>query len=112
MDTFTVRDLRERTGSLIKDAEDGKLSLITKHGHPIFLAVPFKDELIEWGVHVALAINLYREGILSLSKSAKLAELPLEGFMDKLGSLGISLVNYPASEIEKEINPFLLPRKN
>lgn len=28
MDTLTVRDLRERTGELIRDAESGKLSVI------------------------------------------------------------------------------------
>ena len=43
MDTFTVRDLRERTGDLIRDAEQGKLSIITKHGQPVFVAVPFDE---------------------------------------------------------------------
>ena len=46
MDTFTVRDLREHTGALIHDAQIGKLSLITKHGHPVFLAVPFSEDLL------------------------------------------------------------------
>lgn len=32
MDTFTIRDLRERTGDLVRHAEAGKLSLVTKHG--------------------------------------------------------------------------------
>lgn len=35
MDTFTVRDFRERTGELIHDAESGNLSVITKHGRPV-----------------------------------------------------------------------------
>lgn len=47
MDSFTVRDLREHTGHLIHDAEAGKLSLVTKHGRPVFLAVPFSEELLE-----------------------------------------------------------------
>jgi len=50
LDIFTVRDLRERTGALIHDAEDGKLSLITKHGRPVFLAVPFSEELLKMGL--------------------------------------------------------------
>ena len=44
MDVFTVRDLRERTGELIRDAEEGKLSLITKHGQPVFIAVRFERQ--------------------------------------------------------------------
>ena len=111
MNTFNVRDLREKTGDLIRNAEKGNLSVITKHGHPVFVAVPFKNELLEWGVHIVLAISLYREGILSISKAAKLAEQPLEGFMEKLGSLGIPIVNYSEQEIEDEIAAFL-PIKN
>jgi prevent-host-death family protein len=43
MDAFTVRDLRERTGELIRDTKAGKLSVVTKHGRPVFVAVPLDD---------------------------------------------------------------------
>ena len=51
MDAFTIRDLRERTGELIRDAEAGKLSIVTKHGQPVFVAVPFDETLLKagWG---------------------------------------------------------------
>lgn len=104
METFTVRDLREKTGSLIKDAEEGKLSLITKHGHPVFLAVPFNEALVEWGVHIALAMTLFKEGTMSLSRAAKIAGMSLEGFMEKLGSVGIPVVDYPAEDLEEELH--------
>ncbi len=58
-DVFTVRDLRNRTGDLMRDAEEGKLSIITKHGRPAILAVPFDDRLLSFGVHRALAIRLF-----------------------------------------------------
>ena len=58
MDTFTVRDLREHTGQLIHGAEEGKLSLITKHGRPVFIAVPFSEDLLKLGLKQALAIKL------------------------------------------------------
>ena len=54
MDSFTVRDLRERTGQLIRDAETGKLSIVTKHGRPVFVAVPVDESLVQEGVRVAL----------------------------------------------------------
>ena len=41
MDTFTVRDLRERTGTLIHDAEEGRLSLVAKRG-PFNYFWPFR----------------------------------------------------------------------
>ena len=46
MEMFTVRDLRNRTGELIREAELGHLSLITKHGQPVFVAVPFDEALL------------------------------------------------------------------
>jgi prevent-host-death family protein len=33
MEMYTIRDLRNRTGELIREAEAGHLSLVTKHGH-------------------------------------------------------------------------------
>ena len=52
MDAFTIRDFRERTGELIRDAEAGKLSIVTKHGQPVFVAVPFDETLLKgaWGL--------------------------------------------------------------
>ncbi|OGT59870.1 MAG: prevent-host-death family protein [Gammaproteobacteria bacterium RIFCSPHIGHO2_12_FULL_43_28] len=106
MDTFTVRDLREHTGDLIHDAEAGKLSLITKHGRPVFLAVPFTQDLLELGLRPAIAIKLYQEETLTLEKAAKLAGMSLEGFIEKLGRLGIPAVNYSADDLDKELKDF------
>lgn len=106
MDTFTVRDLRERTGALIHDAEKGKLSLITKRGKPVILAVPFNQQLIEEGLGVALAVGLFQEGILSLERCANLAHQPLEIFMATLGKLGIPVIDYPPEDLDKEIKFF------
>lgn len=106
MDTFSVRDLREHTGTLIHDAEAGKLSLVTKRGRPVFIAVPFTDELIELGLRPALAVHLYKEGILTLAKGAKLAGVSLEGFIAILSRLGISVVRYTIKEVDEELKDF------
>lgn len=103
MDIFTVRDLRERTGELIRDAENGRLSLVTKHGRPAFIAVPFNERLVELGLQKALASMLFEEGILSISLAAKVAGVSLEEFLDVLSSAGVSAVNYPADEIDEEM---------
>ncbi len=106
MDTFTVRDLREHTGQLIHDAEAGKLSLITKHGRPVFLAVPFSEDLLELGLRVALAIKLYQESTITLEKAVKLAGVSMEAFIEKLGSLGIPVVSYTVAELHRELKDF------
>ena len=106
MDTFSVRDLREHTGTLIHDAEAGKLSLVTKRGRPVFIAVPFTEELIELGLRPALAVHLYKEHTLTLAKAAKLSGVSLEGFIAMLSKLGISIVHYSIKDVDKELKDF------
>jgi len=103
METFSVRDLRERTGELVREAEAGHLSVVAKHGRPLFVAVPMDELLLKEGVAVALAIRLFAEKAVSLGKAAKLARISLEEFIAHLGALGIPAVDYPLEEIEEEL---------
>ena len=70
MHTFTVRELRERSGELSREAEEGRLALVTRHGQPLFVSVPFTDELLKAGVHTALAVNLFKTGSMTSARAA------------------------------------------
>lgn len=106
MDTFTIRDLRERTGELVRDAEEGKLSLVTKHGQPVFLAVPFDEVLLKSGVRIALAVKLFDEETISLGKAAKLAGVTQNEFINHLGALKIPVARYGVEELAQEVETF------
>ncbi len=88
----------------MKDAELGQLSLITKHGRPAILAVPFDRRLLDQGVHRALALSLFEARQLTLGQAAKVAGLSLDGFIDLLGSLGLAAVDYPPEELAGELD--------
>ncbi len=103
MKTFTVRDLRARTGELIGNAEAGQLSVVTKHGRPVFVAAPFDDRLLSEGVHIALAIRLFELGVISLSKAARLASISTEAMIEKLGALRIPIAEHSAEELASEL---------
>jgi prevent-host-death family protein len=103
MDTFTVRDLQERPGAIIREAEQGHLSLITKRGHPVFLAVPFQETLLEMGLHKILALQLLQQGHFTLRQAAKLALVSIEEMMPLATNFGINLVDYPKEELEEEL---------
>lgn len=103
MDTFTIRDLRERTGELVHDAETGQLSVVTKHGRPVFVAVPFNENVIKSGVDVALAVKLFQEGVLSSAKAAKFAGYKVVDFDAYLAKLGIPVVDYTPDDLESEL---------
>jgi len=98
MNTFTIRDLRDRTGELVRTAEEGELSVVTKHGQPVFVAVPFDSTLLSNGVGVGLAVKLYTEHVVSMGRAAKIAGMSLEKFMSFLGSLGIPVIDYDPEE--------------
>ncbi len=104
MDTFTVRDLRERTGELIRDAEAGKLSIVTKHGRPVFVAVPFDETIIKSGLPLALAIRLFEEEVVSLGAAAKLAGITVAGMIDELGARAIPVVRYSQTDLDEELS--------
>ena len=104
VDVFSVRDLRQRSGDLLKDAENGHLALITKHGRPSILAVPFDERLLELGVHRALALHLFEKGQLGLVPAAKVAGMSAEEFLALLGEAGIAAVDYPPDELSEEVS--------
>jgi prevent-host-death family protein len=103
METFSIRDLRERTGELVREAEAGHLSVVAKHGRPLFVTVPMDEQLLKEGVAVALAIRLFADRAISLGKAAKLARLPIERLIVHLGAHGIPAVDYPPDEFDEEL---------
>ncbi len=106
MQSFTIRDLRERTGELSREVEQGHLALVTRHGHPLFISVPFSEELVQHGVYTALAESLYKDGAVSLGKAAKLAHMSIPEFAAHLSQLDIPVVDYDADELEGELRYF------
>src|SRR5829696_7190431 len=103
LDVFTVRDLRQRSGDLLRDAEQGRLSVITKHGRPAILAVPFDERLLSHGIHRALALHLFEAGQVTMAQAAKLAGLPLEDFIELLGQAGVDGVSCPPEDLADEV---------
>ena len=102
MEAFAVRDLREHTGELVRNAETGAYSIVSKHGKPLFVAMPFSDELLKSGVNVALADKLVLQGELSVAAGAKLAKLPYARYLQHLSLLGYSLLD-EAGDIGAEL---------
>jgi prevent-host-death family protein len=101
-DVFTARDLRNLSGKLLKDAEAGQISLITKHGKPAILAVPFDRRLLDHGLHRAMAFHLFESHQLTLAQAAKVAKLSLEEFIVLLGEMNIPAVDYSPEDLAEE----------
>lgn len=103
VDTFSVRDLRERIGDLTRDAESGRLSLVTKRGRPLFLAVPFSEELLREGVNFSLALQLFQEGVVTAARAATIAGMGLAEFLEEVSHLETPVVDYTPEELAEEL---------
>jgi prevent-host-death family protein len=106
IDVFSSRDLRNKAGKLIKEAQAGHLSIITKHGRPAAIALPFDARLLEQGVHHHLAATLFEQKQVTLVQAAKIADLSVEEFLEVLSLSNIDAVDYAATELEDEMSVF------
>lgn len=68
------------------------------------LELPDTVNIDEQEAKTMLAANLYENGTLSLGQAAELAGYTKRTFMELLGKYGVSVFNYPASDLEKDIS--------
>lgn len=106
VDVFSSRDLRSKAGKLIKEAQAGHVSIITTHGRPAAIALPFSARLMEQGAHHHLAATLFEQKQVTLVQAAKIADLSVEEFLDVLRASNIDAVDYSTAELEDEQSVF------
>jgi prevent-host-death family protein len=104
--TFTIRDLREQTDDIVREARAGRLSIVTKHGEPIFIAVPFDDPLLRGGLATTLATRLFNEEAISLGQAAQHAGMDVTDFIEVLSRLKIPVARPRRGEVEQELETF------
>jgi predicted HTH domain antitoxin len=103
MQTFSIRDLRDRSGELTHEAEEGRMSLVTKHGQPLFVTLPFTEDLLQHGVRKSLAMTLLRAGDISIGKAAEIAGMSYMDFLPLVKALGMYVVDYDPAELADEL---------
>jgi predicted HTH domain antitoxin len=79
------------------------LILVTNRNNPISLSVPFSDDLLQSGIGVTMAVKLFEEGILTLPKAAKFANLSIEEVLLKLAAPGVVVVDQTTKELESDL---------
>jgi predicted HTH domain antitoxin len=65
--------------------------------------IPDSLDIDEKEAIMLVASKLYEQGKLSLGQAAELAGLTKRTFAELLGKYGVSLFNYPAEELPKDI---------
>ena len=70
----------------------------------ISIKIPEMSELDNLQLYMILASSLYEQGKLSLGQAAEVANLSKRTFAELLGSYGVSLFNYPATDLAQDVN--------
>jgi predicted HTH domain antitoxin len=52
---------------------------------------------------MTIASSMYQKGKLSLGQAAELAGLSKQAFMEILGNYGVSVFNYPSSDLDRDV---------
>ncbi len=65
--------------------------------------IPDTVDLDKQEALMAISTKLYEKGRLSLGQAAELVGLSKKAFMEILGGYGVSVFNYPTSDLEQDI---------
>jgi predicted HTH domain antitoxin len=69
----------------------------------INLKIPEMSELDNLQLYMILASGLYAQGKLSLGQAAEVANLSKRTFAELLGTYGVSIFNYPATDLAQDV---------
>lgn len=69
----------------------------------VTLNIPDFVNLEEREIYMMLAVRLYEDRRLSLGQAAELVKLSKRSFAELLGKYNVSLFNYPASDLSRDV---------
>lgn len=105
MKTVNVSGLKNNPSEALRMAHED-LVLVMNRNEPDALMIGLKSAKIIGmpGVRKALATALFKDGDLSLARSAKLADIPLANFIAHVSRLGIPVINHTAEEVQEDMD--------
>lgn len=104
METVNVSGLKNNPTEALRKSQDD-LVVVMNRDRPdaLMVGLALTGALDLAGVRAALATALFRDGHLSLARAARVAQMPLPGFMAHLSRLGIPVIQMSAAEVERDL---------
>lgn len=98
MQIIGIKELQTNPAKLTKAFQEHDYLLITKHGQPLGLAIPFDEGIMDKGLMPWFAIKGFQNGDLSLGQLAKMLNKTHHDTIKLLGSLGVPIADYDLEE--------------
>lgn len=104
MQVVNVSGLKNNPSEALRSARDG-LVVVMNRDQPdaVMIGLQSGKLLSESGARAALATALFRDGGLSLARSARLAQMPLAAFVAHVSRLGIPVVDQEAADVARDL---------
>ncbi len=105
MKTVNVSGLKNNPSEALRYSHDD-LVLVMNRNEPDALIVGVNTgNIIDMpGVRKAMATALFKDGELSIARSAKLAKMALADFIEHISRLGIPIINQTAEEVDQDMD--------
>jgi predicted HTH domain antitoxin len=104
MHVVNVSGLKNNPSEALRSARDDVVVVMNRdQPDAMMIGLQSGKLLSEPGTRAALATALFRDGGLSLARSARLAQMPLAAFIAHVSRLGIAVVTHDASEVERDM---------
>ncbi len=105
MKTVNVSGLKNNPSEALRYSHDD-LVLVMNRNEPdaLIVGVNTGDIIDMPGVRKAMATALFKDGELSIARSAKLAKMALADFIEHISRLGIPIINQTAEEVGQDMD--------
>ena len=103
MGSISVGQFLEHPDRLLSQAQGGEISVVTRDGEPVFMAIPMGAQLDSQEVRLELAISLFVREQISIGVASRIAGESIGEFIDELGKRRIPVTSYSGDEFEEEL---------
>lgn len=105
MQAFNIRQLKNNPTTALRAAHQDDMVVVMNRDNPTALLVDLEKMAMPSldSVKVALAISLFKEGIISLGSAARMAKHNVSDMMTLLSSLSIPLTGNKAEDAESDM---------
>ena len=103
MQSVAIRDLKNNPSNMTKYLENNESVFITKHSKPIGITLPLNDDTLSIGLKKVVAIEQYKEGMISLGKMAEFLEISKKEAMHLLNRLDIDWLEYDKEDLDAQM---------
>lgn len=106
MQAFNIRQLKNNPSTALRAAHDDDMVVVMNRDTPTALLVDLEKIAMPdmESVKVALAVSLFREGVISLGSAARMAKQNLSDMTTLLSSLDIPLTGNKPNEAKNDMD--------